>query len=572
MKKLIYTISTVVLLLTSSCGDDFLDTQNLYQKSLENYYQTPTDIDEAMGGVYNTLYVGGVHSNEHLAANLLSDLMLGGGGPDDKSAKNVDRFLDPEEDTYKDLWLETYNGVYRCNAIIEAASEADYSSFFNTEQEAVDFKNQAVGEAYFMRGFLMFRAAKFFGGMPLILATDASRDVPRSSMTETFSQILGDLKMAAETLPTIKSNDIDISQYGHANKWVAESYIARTYLFFTGYMTNIEKSATSDVQLPDETTLSKSDVVGYLNDCIQNSGYALASDFRNLWPYSYVNERAGADVLPWAADNNLAWVGQDGPHSVNGTGNSEVMFALRYAFGNWGWSKGQSYNNRVCLYFGIRDNSMVPFGQGWGWGPIHPTLWDQWSDDDVRKEGSILVMGDPAQGTDSYQANKGDEETGMFNKKYTTIQHDGAEGVKGLFYYLYEMNNGDPMQLWAAQDFYYMRYADVLLMHSELTEDATGMNAVRARAGLPAIGYTLDALKEERKHEFAFEGLRWFDLVRWGDVETTNNFYSIEVDVVNSGVPGKYSVNYRNETKGLEPIPESEIRLSNGVYEQNPGW
>ncbi len=572
MKKLIYTISTVVLLLTSSCGDDFLDTQNLYQKSLENYYQTPTDIDEAMGGVYNALYVGGVHSNEHLAANLLSDLMLGGGGPDDKSAKNVDRFRDPEEDTYKDLWLETYNGVYRCNAIIEAASEVDYSSFFNTEQEGIDFKNQAVGEAYFMRGFLLFRAAKFFGGMPLILATDAPRDVPRSSMTETFSQILSDLKIAAETLPTIKSNEIDISQYGHANKWVAESYIARTYLFFTGYMTNIEKSATSDVQLPDESTLSKTDVVGYLNDCIENSGYALANDFRNLWPYSYVNERAGADVLPWAADNNLAWVGQDGSHSVNGTGNPEVMFALRYAFGNWGWNKGQSYNNRVCLFFGIRDNSMVPFGQGWGWGPIHPTLWEQWSDDDLRKEGSILVMGDAAQGTDSYQANKGDEETGMFNKKYTTIQHDGAEGVKGLFYYLYEMNNGDPMQLWAAQDFYYMRYADVLLMHSELTDDATGMNEVRARAGLPAIGYTLDALKEERKHEFAFEGLRWFDLVRWGDVETSNNFYSIEVDVVNSGIPGKYSVSYRPETKGLEPIPESEVRLSNGAYEQNPGW
>ncbi len=45
MKKLIYTISTVALLLISGCGDDFLDTQNLFEKSLENYYQTPTDID-----------------------------------------------------------------------------------------------------------------------------------------------------------------------------------------------------------------------------------------------------------------------------------------------------------------------------------------------------------------------------------------------------------------------------------------------------------------------------------------------------------------------------------------------
>jgi hypothetical protein len=76
-------------------------------------------------------------------------------------------------------------------------------------------------------------------------------------------------------------------------------------------------------------------------------------------------------------------------------------------------------------------------------------------------------------------------------------------------------------------------------------------------------------LKEERLHEFAFEGLRWFDLVRWGDVNTAFDF---EIDVVNSGVSATYSVNYRPETKGLLPIPETEVELSNGVYEQNPGW
>jgi hypothetical protein len=74
-------------------------------------------------------------------------------------------------------------------------------------------------------------------------------------------------------------------------------------------------------------------------------------------------------------------------------------------------------------------------------------------------------------------------------------------------------------------------------------------------------------------YEFAFEGLRWFDMVRWGDLEKPDkNFYSTQCNVMNSGVPGVYSVNYRPETKGLLPIPESEIRLSNGVYEQHPGW
>ena len=40
----------------------------------------------------------------------------------------------------------------------------------------------------------------------------------------------------------------------------------------------------------------------------------------------------------------------------------------------------------------------------------------------------------------------------------------------------------------------------------------------------------------------------------------------------NSGSDATYKVKYRPETKGLMPIPETEIRLSNGVYTQNPGW
>ena len=135
MKKITLIIVALTALLVSGC-EDFLDTRNLYQKDLTNFYKTPTDITEAMGGVYNALYVGGVFSEEHLSANLMADYMLGGGGPDDISAKNCDRFLDPTEDTYSDLWKQTYNGVNRTNAIIESVADADYSNFFSL----IDFK------------------------------------------------------------------------------------------------------------------------------------------------------------------------------------------------------------------------------------------------------------------------------------------------------------------------------------------------------------------------------------------------------------------------------------------------
>ncbi len=572
MKKITLIIVALTALLVSGC-EDFLDTRNLYQKDLTNFYKTPTDITEAMGGVYNALYVGGVFSEEHLSANLMADYMLGGGGPDDITAKNCDNFIDPTEDTYADLWKQTYNGVYRTNAIIEAVTDADYSSYFNTEAEATNFINTALGEAYFMRGFFMYRAARFFGGMPIIPRTDSPRDVPRSTFTETFSQIAADFIKAAETMPEINPLTTPLSEYGHANVWVAKAYIARAFLFYTGYMTNIEGQATTELPLPEGGSLTKAQVVAHLDDVITKSKYELTPKFANLWPYSYANTSAGTEVLPWATTEGLAWVGQDGPNSTIGTGNKEVMFALRYAFGNWGWSEGQKYNNRIPLFFGIRGNSMVPFAEGWGWGPIHSVFFNAWSNDDPRKLASVLEMGKAEQGTGGYQANKGDHETGLYNKKYSHLQHGGTDGNKGMFYYIYKWNNGDPMQLETAQDFFYLRYADVLLMHSELTETATGMNAVRARVGLDPVTYSLDNLKKERLYELAFEGLRWFDLVRWGDVDDpTKNYFSTPCNVMNSGVAAVYTNSYRPEIKGLVPIPESEIRLSNGVYTQNPGW
>lgn len=578
MNKLIYVATLVVGLSSVSCTD-FLDTNNLYDKNVETFYRTPKDIQEAMNGVYSALYVGGVTSEEHVASNLMSDLMFGGGGPDDIAAKNIDRFLDPTDDTYKDLWVETYNGVARANAIIEAVEKNNYSAYFQTESEAQAFKNRSIGEAYFMRGFLMFRAAKFFGGMPLILSSTSDRKAPRASYTETYSVIASDMLKAISLFTEDPVTSMPVTEYGHANIWVAKSFLARVFLYYTGYMTNIEGAPTSELPLYEGGALTKQEVINHLNDVITKSGFELTPDFRNLWPYSYVNKSSKEFApeaplpLPWAEENNLSWVGQDGPNgTMIGTGNKEVIFALRYGLANW--DIGQKYNNRTCLFFGIRDYSMVPFYTGWGWGPVHPVFVDTWSAEDKRKQASVLTMGSEDFGTQSWKPDKGDENTGYINMKYISLVNDGKDGIKGMFYYLYKMNNGDPMQLWAAQDFFYMRFSDVLLMHSELSETADGLNKVRARAGLAATTYSLEAIKKERAYEFAFEGLRWFDLVRWGDVNGGNdkNYFGVTANVKNDNVDGVYSNTYRKETKGLVAVPESEIALSNGVYEQNPGW
>ena len=128
------------------------------------------------------------------------------------------------------------------------------------------------------------------------------------------------------------------------------------------------------------------------------------------------------------------------------------------------------------------------------------------------------------------------------------------------------------MQLWNMQDDPILRFADVLLMAAELgsTNAQSYMDQIRSRAGLASVPPTLDNIKRERRHELAFEGLRYFDLLRWHDAEaafaTATGF-----TVWTGNVEETYSVTFDPDKTFLK-IPESQIRLSNGTLEQNPGW
>ena len=123
-----------------------------------------------------------------------------------------------------------------------------------------------------------------------------------------------------------------------------------------------------------------------------------------------------------------------------------------------------------------------------------------------------------------------------------------------------------------------MMYAECL---NELGYQSNGeafdiLNRVRSRAGLPAKT-SLDlpdqnsfrqALRQERKVEFAFEGWRWFDLVRWGIARETINHKFAAKDEGN----GRYSMT--SDDQLLFPIPYTEISRYNNtnVMWQNPGY
>ena len=152
--------------------------------------------------------------------------------------------------------------------------------------------------------------------------------------------------------------------------------LGRAWLYYTGMYGNGETlndlvstnySPLTSVDLPDGTTLTKQDVVGYIDDCVNNSGYSLVPEFRNLWAYT---NKCTVEDFPFTAGQGLKWVEDDAAV------NPESMFAIKYnKLASWSTTIG--YGNGYPLHFGVRGNDQAnsfPFGQGWGAGPVAPNF------------------------------------------------------------------------------------------------------------------------------------------------------------------------------------------------------
>ena len=158
-------------------------------------------------------------------------------------------------------------------------------------------------------------------------------------------------------------------------------------------------------------------------------------------------------------------------------------------------------------------------------------------------------------------------------KKYMPINVYNSSG--NLVNYSCELYGVTPnFQLNNTQDIVILRFADILLMGAELgsTNAQYYLDKVRSRVGLPSIPVSLDNIKKERLYELAYEGVRYYDLMRWGDLEKEVNRMKKDVPVKIMGTDKVITIRFRTETKQFLPIPENEIKLSNGALVQNEGW
>lgn len=539
-------------LLTMTSCEDFLDTEDLTRKDSSNFPKTEADAQSALAAIYDELREmtpGEDGQSFFMTSELLSDDRFGGGGPDDRRMQAVDKMMKADENMFSDVWKQNYRGIYRANYMLEHVDAID------ALDEATKAKYK--GEAYFLRAYFYFDLCRLFGTVPMSTSTQVE-NTPRASSEELYGLIASDLDTAIGLLPNKKYDPAVNAELGHATKWAAEALLARVYLFYTGYY--------GQSSLPG---VSKESVISYLDDCINNSGHALLSDFRNLWPYTNAYTQNDYDFVK---DQGLLWAGNEGE-------NVEAVFTIRYST-KASWDAGNPWvNNEICLYSTPREGgngleANYPFGFGWGVGTVNSRTYEEWPAGDMRRDASIMSV-EKEMPNYTWGNDKQMNETGYWQKKYAAINCHTEDGESVNFsQMLYPEINTD-YQLNNIEDVMVIRFADVLLMASELKQDAGPLNQVRARAGLEPVAYSDQALRNERRWELAFEAVRYWDLLRWGvaeEVLATQDGVNVKDNLADNKMNFSNIKERIQATKGLMPLPKKQIDLSNGVLEQNPGW
>ena len=620
MKK--YILSALVVsaaTMFTSCNDALDTDPRVTEMTAATFPGKPGDVEALNAATYsimNTLGGGdqsGLCNNPFYWWSLMSDDCFGSGGLQDNVAKSLHHFTTASANQYEQDFILLYGGISRANNQIETIDNVKWTDA-NKKQ-----RNQLLGEGYFMRGFYYMLLSQLYGDVPLITTTVITDDLYEQKSAEEviYPQIISDFVSGMNLM----SGDTPQGD-GHANKYAAAAFIARAYMFWAGFYKGVGELASGSapaINLVEQEgcaggTLTQADVVKYLKEIVSSGRYKLLKDFRSLWQYSnslLLKEALDGEghAYEFIADMDPADC-FDAPG--NGNGNNEEIFQIQFMNASK-WAIGGTYNNPrmysnyLSCFWGLRNGASnnngkrdltYPFNQGWGQGTPSNNIWDDWTYaenlgqyTDKRKKASLIDLDNELK---QYTYEKDDcEESGYAVKKYADVNLDACAADNDSWWSKVEGYSASSLdnkqQGDHFEDYYLMRYADVLLMLTELTGDASYMNQVQRRAGVPETAYSLKAVQDERRWEFALEGLRFNDMRRWSGVDKhSESSYAAKAlqaqrgkqivclgDKANKRTMEHMTSSWAKRyaaTKGFLPKPQAQITLMNGKMVQNEGW
>ena len=545
-------ITSLVVLGLGSCSD-WLKEPTPGQTNLADYYTTWQAALENVNAAYTPLAweYQGTYYAEWFIGDIVSDDALKGGQYIQSDMADVYDMENWKTQTDNELLLQyyraKYQGIQRCNLVLERVPGMDPELFDEEEYQCVDgLQERIIGEAYFLRAFYYFQLVRVYGGVPLVLnnlLTDADWQQPRATAEAVYDQIVADLTEANKRLWLRSDSRFADTDLGRVTKGAVQAMLLKVNLYRHQYE---EARAWGD-------------------SIILSNEYSLETDYADNWLLENENGVESVFEIQYMED----------PSSDYGEGN--------------GFSRG------TFTQILTRSRSQDPmFGSNAGWGFNKPThnLYDEYEEGDPRRDVTIWDA-------TGHMTNESEEiycGTPYCSRKYAWYTTDADGNVTGANTLAHASRGPLNYKL--------IRYADVLLMYAEACEAAGGagkcgktaeqaLNEVRQRARANAAdpdalpdwpGYSIkvngqeiadptlqQAIRHERRVELAMEGHRWFDICRWGGFDNQGVKAHMDAyaatesqearDEMADFVAGKHE---------LFPIPEEERMLN--PMEQNPGY
>ncbi len=479
-----------------------------------------------------------------------------------------------------DKWKQVYEGVSRANATINLLKQVIKDS--PAQLGAAD-QAGIEGEALFLRAHYMFEAYRMWGNVPYLREDDTDVRKASEAKAAVATDILKDLDAAIAKLPTTPRK----GQVGRATQWTAKAYKGRVQMYAGNYAGAL-------------TTL---------REVVASGPYALQPSYDQVWTGFKAYENGKETILAYQASAN------DGESSGNNANYGE-----RLNFPHSGSPFG------CCGFHQPSQNLMNSFAVDATTGLptmiTNPTSWNaENAEYDAAKTATMTI--DPRMDWTAGRDGVPYKDWGPHNN--TWIRDASYSGPYSPKKNVHEKASGAQSSVgWVntqlnSVNIHIFRYADLLLMLAEAEVEAGSLanamadvNLVRDRAGktaqgpgtstatiavpitdpsitwakykvdkytsFPSQAYAREAVRAERKIELAMEGQRFFDLKRWGILETTLNAY---INGVGGGSEKSRRTFFNNaQTVAAKhnnfPIPAIQVQLSTVEGQprvpQNTGW
>lgn len=574
MKKILYSVLTVLALVGTTSCSDFLDDQTPQGVLDSDMVKEPSNVDNLVISAYAVFTTAEDVNSSFSMWNFdvrSDDAYKGGNGTSDGDVFHqleIEQGVLTTNWNINDMWVRLYNCISRVNSAI---------SVLETTSDSYQLKAQRLGEMKFLRAYAHFLLKRLYKNIPFIMDANLKQeDYNTLSNTEFnndegWQQIINDVEYAYSVLP-VKQTD-----KGRPSKAAAAAFLTKAYLY--------KAYRQDDPSSNQVTSINREDllkVIEYSNpDIYSAGGFDLEADFHNNFRPETQYENGVESI--WAMQ-----------YSINdGT-----------KYGNLNWSYGLIVPNIPgvtdggCDFYKPSQNLVNAYRTDADGHPFIDTFnnkdYDLTQDADPRLFLTVGLTGLPYE----------------FNSKYMMDASSTWSRSNGLYgYYVTLKQNVDPDCGYMVKGSWWgtpmnrivFRYADVLLERAEayaqLNETGEAIklvNKIRLRAkqstgmianypsdygvkfnistynGSYSQEDALKIVKMERRLEMGMESERFFDLVRWGEAEKVLNKYFAE-ETNNCSIYG--DAHFTANKNEYLPIPFSQVAASDGHYTQNiGGW